>query len=295
MTSALARVAGLPIWSGQIVPEPLGGGITNRNFVVQDRGERFVVRVGGDIPIHGVMRFNELAASRAAHAAGLSPEVVYAEQDVTILRFIEGRALTPEDVRRQSTLERILWFLKCCHGDVRRHLRGQILAFSPFHIIRDYASTLGAAAGRRKPDLPRLLSIDEHLEPAVGPCEIVFCHNDMLAANFIDDGRRLWLIDWDYAGFGNPLFDLGGLAANNGLSAEQETWLLESYFAKPADDRLRRSYAAMKCAAALREALWGLVSEIYSAIDYDFVGYSDGCLVNFEKIWSRYRQDWNVV
>jgi len=294
MKSAIELVAGLPIWSGQIAPEPLVGGITNRNFVVRDRGEKFVARVGGDIPIHGVMRFNELAASRAAHAAGLSPEVVYAAQDVTVLRFIEGRTLTSEDVCRQPMLERILPILKRCHEDVLRHLRGPVLAFSPFHIIRDYAATLSAAAGRRSSDLPRLIAIAERLEPAVGPSAMVFGHNDMLAANFLDDGRRLWLIDWDYAGFGNPLFDLGGLAANNRLSSEQEFWLLESYFAKPADDQLRRSYAAMKCVAALREALWGLVSEICSPVDYDFVGYSDGCLANFEQIWSRFQRDWNV-
>src|SRR3546814_8596136 len=90
MTPALARIAALACWSGPVDPEPLAGGITNANFVVRHRGERFFVRVGDDIPVHGIMRFNELAASRAAVAAGLSPEVVHAEPGALVFQI--GRA-----------------------------------------------------------------------------------------------------------------------------------------------------------------------------------------------------------
>src|SRR5664279_493601 len=76
-TDPIARVAGLACWSGPVTPEPLTGGITNKNYTVRDRGERFVVRIGDDIPVHQVMRFNELAASRAAASAGLSPAVIH--------------------------------------------------------------------------------------------------------------------------------------------------------------------------------------------------------------------------
>src|SRR5467141_1208081 len=95
----LDRILRLPCWSGKVNPTPLLGGITNKNYLVADRGQKFVVRLGEDIPIHGVMRFNELAASRAAFAAGISPEVIYAEPGVLVLRYIEGRALSPESVR----------------------------------------------------------------------------------------------------------------------------------------------------------------------------------------------------
>ncbi|HYB08525.1 MAG TPA: phosphotransferase [Alphaproteobacteria bacterium] len=293
MTAVEDRILHLPCWSGTVETEPLQGGITNRNFLVRDRVGQFVVRVGGDIPIHGVMRFNELAASRAAHAADLSPEVVYAEPGVMVLRFIEGRTLTPEDVRERSMLSRILPLLKRCHHDVAKHLRGPVLAFSPFHVIRDYGATLGAAMGRRSNELSRLTEVAARLEREVGPFRPVFAHNDMLAANFLDDGDRLWLIDWEYGGFGSELFDLGGVAANNRLRSEDETWLLEGYFARRVDDELRRRYTAMKCAAALREALWGLVSEIHSAVDYDFVGYSDACFETFEDALAKFQRDWN--
>ncbi|HEY6335790.1 MAG TPA: phosphotransferase [Alphaproteobacteria bacterium] len=294
MTAIEERIARLPCWSGIVEAAALQGGITNRNFLVRDRHSQFVVRVGDDIPVHGVMRFNELAASRAAHAAGLSPEVVYAEPGIVALRFVEGRTLKPEDVRERTMLARILPLLKRCHSEVAKHLRGPVLAFSPFHIIRDYGATLAAASGRRSGEIPRLVEIAERLELAVGPYRPVFAHNDMLAANFLDDGDRLWLIDWEYAGFGHALFDLGGLAANNRLAREDETWLLEAYFAKPIDDELHRRYAAMKCAAALREALWSHVSEIHSALDYDYVGYSDACLETFEAVWVLFQHQWGI-
>jgi thiamine kinase-like enzyme len=294
MTAIEERAARLPCWSGIVAPEPLAGGITNRNFIVRDRGRRFVVRVGGDIPVHGVMRFNELSASRAANAAGLSPEVVYAEPGIMVLRFVEGQTLKAEDVRERSVLARILPLLKRCHGEVAKHLRGPVLAFSPFHVIRDYCATLGAARGRRSGELPRFVEIADRLEMAVGPYRPVFAHNDMLAANFLDDGERLWLIDWDYAGFGHALFDLSGLAANNRLASEDETWLLEGYYAKPVDDELRLRYSAMKCAAALREALWGLVSEIHSDVEFDYAAYSDACIETFEEVWARFPHRWSV-
>lgn len=288
--AALDRAARLPCWSGPVEPEPLAGGITNRNFTVRDRGARFVVRLGGDIPVHGVMRFNDLAASRAAYLAGLSPEVVHAEADVMVLRFIEGRTLVAEDLHREAMLARALDLVRRCHRELPKHLRGPVLAFSVFHVIRDYGATLAAAAGRRSAELPRLLALAERLEPALGPIDLVFGHNDLLAANFIDDGARLWLIDWDYAGFNSPLFDLAGLAANNQLPAAAEEWLLESYFARALDARLRRAYGAMKCAALLREGLWSLVAEIHSEIDHDYAGYSDAKLAAFADAWAAFER-----
>jgi hypothetical protein len=102
--SSRARVAELEIWWGPVEPMPLAGGITNQNFTVEDRGRRYVVRVGSDIPVHGVVRANELAASRAAHLAGLSPRVVHAEPGIVVFDFIEGRTFTPEDIRNPANL-----------------------------------------------------------------------------------------------------------------------------------------------------------------------------------------------
>jgi thiamine kinase-like enzyme len=285
MNKALERAARLACWRGSVDPRPLSGGITNVNFLVEDRGERYVARIGDDIPVHQILRFNEQAASRAAHAAGISPEVIHAEPGALVLRYIEGRTLSPEDIRDPAMLARIVPLIRRCHHGIPEHLRGPVLAFWVFHVIRDYGHTLRAGNSRLLARLPELLTRTAYLEQRVGPVELVFGHNDLLAANFIDDGERLWLIDWDYAGFNSPLFDLGGLASNNELDPAAEDRLLEMYFERPVDETLRQRYRAMKCASLLRESLWSLVSELHSTLDFDYVAYSDENLARFERAW----------
>ena len=283
---AAARAAGLPCWSGPVAPEPLAGGITNLNFVVADGGGRYFVRIGEDIPVHGVMRFNELAAARAAELAGVSPALIYSEPGVLVLRFIEGRTLEPADLRAARTLERAVDLLRRCHHQVAARLRGPVLTFWVFHVIRDYAATLREGRSRSLDRLPDLLERAEDLARAVGPIELVFGHNDLLAANFIDDGRRLWLVDWDYAGFNSPLFDLGGLASNNEFDPALEDRLLTLYFGTPPDTALMRGYLAMKCASLLREAMWSMVSEIHSTLDFDYPAYTQENLARFERAYA---------
>lgn len=290
MTDALNRIKSLPIWTGAIRAAPLGGGITNVNYLVTDGSAKYVVRLGEDIVEHHVMRFNELAASRAAHAAGLSPAVVHAETGLTVIKYIESTTLAEADVRSPGMLERIVPLIRHCHVELPKHLRGPALIFWVFHVIRDYAATLREGNSPHSTLLSDLLDINERLETAAGPFDIVFGHNDLLAANFLDDGSRLWLIDWDYAGFNTPLFDLGGLASNNGLDAAQETQLLELYYEAPATDELLYRYTAMKCASLLRETMWSMVSEQSSKLDVDFAAYTSENLGRFRRAYDTFKQ-----
>jgi thiamine kinase-like enzyme len=287
---ALERAARLTCWREPVTPEPLAGGITNRNFLVRHRGERFVVRIGDDIPVHQISRANELAASRAAAAAAVSPEVMHSEPGALVLRFIEGRTLKPEDIRERPMLERILPLLHRCHREIERHLRGPAPMFWVFYVLRDYAATLRDGGSRFLPELSGLIEIAEGLRAAIGPVEVAFGHNDLLAANFIEAGDRLWLIDWDYAGFNSPLFDLANLSSNNELSPADETWLLEAYFERGLSADLARRYRAMKCASLLREAMWGMVSELHSSLDVDYVAYARDYLARFERSLAEFRQ-----
>ena len=285
MTDPGERAARLACWKGDVVPEPLGGGITNVNFTVDDAGERYVVRIGEDIPVHGVYRVNELAAARAAHAAGVSPEIVHAEPGALVMRWVDGRTLEPADVRDPVHLERVLETVRRCHRDIPACFRGATPMFWVFQVVRDYARTLREDGSRMTGRLDDLLGRAAHLESVVGPVEIVFGHNDLLAANFIDDGDRIWLIDWEYAGFNSPLFDLGGLASNNEMDANQESWMMERYLGAAPGEAALSSYAAMKCASLLREAMWSMVSELHSAIDFDYVAYTEENLDRFERAW----------
>jgi thiamine kinase-like enzyme len=285
-----ARAAGLSCWPEPVEPKPVSGGITNSNFLVESEGSRFFVRIGDDIPLHGILRSNELAASRAAHTAGISPEVHHHEEGAMVLHFIDGRSLEPEDVRKPETLAQIVALIKRCHSEIPKYFRGPAPAFWVFQVVRDYAHTLEEAGGRYRYELPKFLEAAEALEAAVGPVSLVFGHNDLLASNFIDDGERLWLVDWDYAGFNSPLFDLGGLASNNELTAPQEFELLETYFERPITAELNRRYAAMRCASLLRESMWSMVSEHHSTLDYDYVSYSELNLGRFEAAWADFEK-----
>ncbi len=291
MTDAKSRVAALSCWKGAVEPQALDGGITNVNFTCVDGGEKFVVRVGDDIPQHHVMRFNERAASIAAHKAGLSPEVTYTEPGILVIRFIEGRTLSAEDVAQPEMLARIIPLLKTCHQKIPQFLTGPALIFWVFHVLRDYAHTLRSGNTRHGDKLERLQEIAADLEQNVGAIDVVFGHNDLLAANFIDDGTRLWLIDWDYAGFNSPLFDLANLASNNEFSRNQESWLLQQYFDTSPDSDTWKRYGAMKCASLLRETMWSMVSEIHSDLDFDFASYTAENLDRFERIYSNYIQE----
>ena len=281
-------IRALPIWNGRIEIEPLLGGITNKNYLVMDAERRAVVRFGGDIPVHGVMRFNELAATRAAGEVGISPKVLYAAPSVLVLDFIAGRSYGPEDVRADR--DRCVALVKRVHREIATHLRGPTLAFNVFHIIRDYAHTLAEDQSRMAARLPGFLAAGEALERAVGPIDLVFGHNDLLAANFIDDGRRLWLVDWDYAGWNTPLFDLGGLASNNGFDERDIEAMLSAYFEAAVTDELRQKFHAMLCASLLREAMWSMVSERHSAIDFDYVAYTDENLRRFDAAWTAFQE-----
>lgn len=290
MTINLEKLIDLDFWSGPITATELSGGITNVNYLVEDAGQKYVARLGEDIPVHQVMRFNELAASKAAHAAGISPAVRHHEPGVLVLDFVESKTLSADDVRVQSMLERILPVIKSCHYDIPKHLRGAALTFWVFHVVRDYAATLRDGESAHSALLSELLKANEALEAASSPTQIVFGHNDLLPANFLDAGDKIWLIDWDYAGFNSPLFDLGGLASNNGLSHDQELWLLENYFEQPVNQELLHRYTAMKCASLLRETMWSMVSEIHSDIHFDYAAYTQENLENFQNAYSNFLQ-----
>ncbi len=285
----IARVARLACWRGAVEIEPLSGGLSNRNYTVTDIGGRYVVRLGADVPEHGIERRNEETSSRAAAAAGISPEVIHAEPGVLVFRFVAGRTLTPGDVRDASMLSRVLALVKRAHETIPLYLAGGRPQFRVFQVLRDYAATLKRGNSPMTPGLPRLMAAAGGLERASGPAESAFAHNDLLAANLIDDGTRLWLIDWEYGGFNSPLFDLGNLASNNELVPDQAEFLLELYDGRVPDRSRRRAFRAMICASLLREAMWSMVQEIHSRLPIDYPQYTKDNLARFDHAWAEFQ------
>ena len=289
-----ARIAGLPCWQGKIDIAPLVGGMTNVNFRVRDGGGDgdFVVRFGEDDPVHLISRRNEIACCNAAHAAGLSPELVYHEPGILVARFIEGQVYQKSDVREPQKLQRIVDLIQRFHQEMPARFDQVPVMFWVFQVLRHYHNLLSRGDSAHAARLPELAVIAGELETAVGPVKIVMGHNDLLAANFIDDGEKIWLIDFDYAGFNSPLFDLSNLASNNELEPAQEIDMLQQYFCDRFDATNLASYQAMKCASLLRETMWSMVSELHSRVDMDFAEYTRKNLERFETVFGEFKNSY---
>lgn len=264
------RIAALPCWTGAATGQPLPGGLSNEIWKVTDAVGDHVVRIGQDYPFHHVARDRELMTTRAAHQAGFAPAVEYAEPGVMVTAFVTSRTLTAEDIR--SDPARVARLMHGFHHQMGAQVSGAAYLFWVFHVIRDYARTLTAGQSPYIPELPRFTALAAALETTQPPLPLIFGHNDLLPANLLDDGTRLWLIDYEYAGFSTAMFDLAGAASNAGMTAEESAALLAAYFGQAPNAATTRAFDAMQCASLLREAMWAMVSALYLAapgVDYD--------------------------
>ncbi len=282
----LAALARLPEFAATDVRlEPLSGGITNRNFLVTVAGsaDRYVVRLAGnDTHLLGISREVEHAATVAAAGVGVGPEVVafIRPEEYLVTRFIEGEPISDLAVHQPATLRRIA-------DSIRRIHDGPAIPglFVPLRIVEAYAA-LAAARGVPIPDdYERSRAIGNRIERALvaNPLELRPCHNDLLNANFIDDGRRIRIVDWEYAGMGDPFFDLGNVSVNHGLGPDEDETLLRAY----EGETVRRAHLARlalhRIVSDFREAMWGVLQQGISTLDVDFRAYA---AEHFERLLS---------
>jgi len=254
-----------------LVVEPLGGGITNLNYRVDVDTQAFVVRIPGQDSEHlGIDRRREYACNVAAHQVGVAPEVVafFNDAGVLVTRFVRGREVAEEEMRRPQMLSRVA-------AALRRYHEGPDFPgiFSPFQTVRDYLATAAPRSAALPERFDWMLAQADRLEAAMSmPAQRRPCHNDLLLANWLDDGERLWIIDWEYAAMGDPYFDLGNFAVHHRLSDADEETLLGTYFGRATRDAIAR-LKLMKIISDLREAMWAVVQTTISTLDYDFLAY----------------------
>lgn len=272
----LARVVGaVPAWDGlEASAQVLGGGITNRNFRVDVGGEAYVVRLpGADTELLGVDREAERVATEAASAVGVAPEV-YAylpEHRALITRFVEADPLPPGDLERPEVMEAVVASVRAIHG-----MAPIPSAFDVFRVVRDYRRTAGSRGIRIPEAYAEALSVSDRVAEAFAAAPMVPrpCHDDLLNANFLVRDGRVLIVDYEYAGMGDPFFDLGNLSINNQISEAAQEVLLERYFGTPT--RVHRARVAlMRVLSDFREAMWGVVQQAISALEFDYVGYAD--------------------
>ena len=271
----------IPGWAGKPRTEqPLSGGITNRNYRVQLGPELFVVRIPAKAGAwHGIDRRIEYEASLLAAACGVGPEVItFVEPDgVLVTRFIQGRPVSDSDVHLPGTLERVADSLRAIH-----HAGVVAAAFSPFRVVERYTEIVRSHGLSTPPALEKATTIAVAIERALPMMAPLLCHNDLLNANFIDDGERIRIVDWEYAGMGDCYFDLGNFSVNHGLSEEEQRFLLGAYAGDVSDSSVAH-LALMAIMSDFREAMWGLVQQVASELDFDFRAYAER---HFERLLS---------
>jgi thiamine kinase-like enzyme len=268
----------VPAFRGREVrAQPLVGGLTNRNYRLDAGGESFVLRIAGDnTGLLGIDRAREAVGVRTAAAAGVGAELVafLPEQSALVTRFVQGRQLTEEDMHRPEILRRVARALRAYHDFP---VPGDLGRFCPFAVVRSYH----ALAIEKNVPLPEYLGsalrLLAQLEQEVRTDEpLCLCHNDLLPANFIDEGAVLRLIDWEYAGRGDRFFDLGNLAVNHQLTDAEEQWLLEGYYGEVRPEHLRR-LRLMRLASDMREGMWGFLQAGISTLHTPafYLGYGE--------------------
>ena len=260
------------VWpSGRATFDVLGGGITNHNLKVEVDGERFVLRVAGkDTDLLGIDRRVELAATRAAAALGIGPEVVeFVEPEGWLVtRFLDGDIPPVERMREDDMLERVAAALQAYHG-----APAILGVFDSFRVVALYRQTALDRGGRVPEEYGWAHEISERIRGKRSGDASVPCHNDLLNANFLFDGERLRIVDWEYAGMGDRFFDLANFAINHELDAAQSETLLAAYFGEVSDAHVQ-ALQLMRFMSDFREAMWGVVQSAVSELDFDFDAYA---------------------
>jgi thiamine kinase-like enzyme len=260
--------------------EPLGGGITNHNFKVSLDGEAYVLRIGGkDTELLGIDRCAEHTAALAAAAVGTGPEVVAFLEDegALVTRFVEGRPVPVEEMRSPEAIARVVAALKPFHEGPAIPAQ-----FDSFQVVRTYAAAAAERGVQVPPEYERAAEVATRIASLRAAQARRPCHNDLLNANFILDGTRLWIVDWEYAGMGDIFFDLANFSVNHELVPDEDDELLRLYFGDRTDVDAA-SLAVMRFMSDFREAMWGVVQQGISELDFDFVDYAQRHLERLER------------
>jgi thiamine kinase-like enzyme len=260
----------------------LTGGITNKNYKISLDGESYVLRMGGNETKYlGIDREVEYECSRLAAQIGVAPEPIafLAPEGFILARFISGKGIPAEEIGTEENISRVIESMKAYHA-----LEFFPGSFSPFRVAEEYAKTARSFNVKLPEKMDWYLEKSREIESAMyarEPLTLRPCHNDLLNGNFIDDGTRIRILDWEYAGMGDIFFDLGNFAIQHEFNDEQDEILLKAYFGQPNDSQ-RAHQKLMKIMSDLREAMWAQVQIGVSQLDFDYEGYGQKYFDRFE-------------
>jgi thiamine kinase-like enzyme len=275
----LARVE---VWRGRAMSvSELSGGLTNTNHLVEADGVRYVVRIpGASTELLAVDRANERHNAAAASVTGVSPRIVEVleDLDVMVIEYIDGTTMSPEELRTPEQIHRIAASLRRLHAGPRF-----LQDFDMFRLTEFYLDVCSQREIRIPDGFRGHLGDVARIERALArrPLPTVPCHNDLLAENYIDDGDRLWIVDFEYSGNNDPTFELGDTAQECAFDRDLRAALCEAYF----DEATPPLLARMDLQAVMADVgwtLWAAIQAEISSIDFDFWGWA-------EERWTRAR------
>jgi len=255
--------------------ELLGGGITNHNYTVRIDGKPFVVRIPGAGTDLFIDRNNELDCSIEAGKTRVAPKVLFhlKPENVSVFQFINGKTLTtPEIAGNNGLIKRIVMAIKGIHE--KAVFKSE---FNPFDTIRKYIKYVNKYDAPLPDDINWMLSLSDSIEKEMEkdkPTDVA-CHNDYLSENFLDDGNKIWIIDWEYGGMCDPFFDLGDFAVEHPFTREQEELIIQEYCGELQVHRLYRMLL-VKIISDLWWSIWAMIQSKISKIDFDFYTYGNG-------------------
>ena len=275
MTMTIEQVVEtIPSWSGRRVEvSPVGGGLTNTNYRVEIDGRPYFVRIpGASTELLAVDRANEIYNARAASETGVAPKLIHVlpDDNVMVFEFIPGETMSSDGLQASGMPGRIAAALRRLHASPR-FLRD----FDMFRLVETYLATAEQHSVQIPEDYRSHLPAVEEIEAAVRrhPRPTVPCHNDLLAENYIDDGRQLWLIDFEYSGNNDPCFELGNTCQELQYAPSQAAELCRAYFGEATASDLARMHL-FALMSDVGWTLWGAIQAKISRLDFDFWEYA---------------------
>ncbi len=248
--------------------DELSGGLTNRNIKITTPSGTYVARCSVTVNLLGIDRDNEYFNSKAAEEAGVGAPVIDYRPDLGILLvgFLEGTTLTNADLQRPDVLARVAAGCRALHAGPRFRDRFNMFERQPHYlkVVQENGFRIPADYLDFTPEFASIQRILDSTDQTTVPC-----NNDLLAGNFVDTGKKVWLIDYEYSGNNDPCFELGNLAAECGLSTDQLEDLVTQYYGR----RLRHKTARARLQGIVGKygwTLWGCIQNGSSALEFDF-------------------------
>ena len=277
--TTIASIGGR-LWPGrEIGVEPIAAGLTNANFRVEVDGVAHFLRLpGSSKDMLAIDRENELFNTRAAAEAGVGAKVLFhdSRSGALVLEWIDGRTMSNAAFAEPGTPERIAETLRRLHAGPRFRDDFDMVRLSEYYLRVVDERGLRIPEGYRE-HMAAIPRIEAAL--AAHPLPTVPCHNDLLAENYLDDGARLWIVDYEYSGNNDPTFELGNTAQELRFDNARQEELCAAYFGP---ERFTREGPALLARMRLQMimsdvgwTLWAAIQAAISPIDYDFWGWAE--------------------